>query len=156
MGSKSELIGRLEVARETLRTALEDIDVEQEVSPGWTASKVLAHISGWDEYAILWFRAVAAGDTAYEPPWRGSDAHNAEFVAEREGFSYEEMVRDCERCRERLKSTISAMPPEALDEPLSYPWGGSGTVADFAVILAEHDKEHAVEIEVAKTQASNA
>ena len=30
---------------------------------------------------------------------------------------------------------------------MAYPWGGSGTVAEFALILAEHDEEHTVEIE---------
>ncbi len=44
--------------------------------------------------------------------------------------------------------------PQALDAPLTYPWGGSGTVADFALILAEHDEEHAVEIEAEKTKTS--
>lgn len=147
---KIGLIGRLEAGHEALRTALEGVDADMEVCPGWTASGLLAHISGWDEYAIPWFRAIAEGDLPYEPPWRGVDAHNAEFVAEREGLSYAEMLQDCERSRERLKATIGAMPAEALGTPLDYPWGERGTVAEFALILAEHDKEHAAEIEAAR------
>jgi hypothetical protein len=154
MRNKAALIKRLEVAHETLRSALADMDTEKEVCPGWTASELLAHISGWDEYAILWFRAVAAGDQAYEPAWSSIDALNDEFVAERAGLSYDELLQDCGRSRARLIATIADMPAEALETPLDYPWGGSGSVAGLALILAEHDEEHAAEIEAAKAKPS--
>jgi hypothetical protein len=154
MWKKTEIMDRLDAAREALCNALEGVDTEQELCPGWTASALLAHISGWDEWTIPWFRAVAAGDRAYEPPWRGVDAHNAEFVAEREGLSYGEMLQDCERSRKQLKATIGDMPAEALSTPLDYPWGERGTVADFTLILAKHDEEHAAEIEAAKVKAA--
>jgi hypothetical protein len=147
---KTELVERLEAGHEALRTALEGVDPATEACPGWTAGGLLAHISGWDEWTIPWLQAVAAGDREYQPSWRGIDALNAEFVAQREGLSYEQMLQDWERSRERLKAAIGDMPAEALDTPLDYPWGGCGTVAEFALILAEHDEEHAAEIEETK------
>jgi hypothetical protein len=147
---KTQLIEHLEAGHEALRTALEGVDPDIEVCPGWTARGLLAHICGWDEWTIPWFRAVADGDREYGPPWRGIDALNAEFVARREGLGYEDLRRDWARSRERLKAVIGDMPAEALDAPLNYPWGGSGTVAQFALILAEHDEEHAAEIEEAR------
>ena len=109
MRSKTELISRLDVAREALRDALEGVDTEQEICPGWTVNGLLAHISGWDEYAIPWFRAVAAGDAGYKPPWRGINVHNAEFVAEREGLSEGALKMRLLRIRKRLRRRLDGL-----------------------------------------------
>lgn len=153
MEEKARLIRDLDEAREKMRAVLVDIDREVEIYPHWQIKHVLAHIAGWDDAVIASLHAHAAGEDPATPAIRGIDFYNAQTVAEREALSYDLIVKEWELSREQFKSIIREMSPEKLGVPLVFPWGGTGTVAQIVEIFAEHEIEHAEEIQQLKAKA---
>ncbi len=147
MEERTRLIQQLDKAREKLRAVLVDIDTQMEVYPDWTIKHVLAHIAGWDDATIASLRAHAVGDEPGTPAVRGIDFYNAQSVATREALTYDQIVREWEHTREQLKAVINEMPSEKFEQPLIFPWGQSGTIAQVVAIFAHHEEEHAEEIQ---------
>ncbi|HET89624.1 MAG TPA: DinB family protein [Chloroflexi bacterium] len=146
MEEKTRLIQQLDQARDEMRAVLTGIGPRQEIYPGWTIKHVLAHITGWDEVSVAALHAHVAGDDPSPPMAQDIEQYNTEAVAARESLSYEDVVRECERVREQLKTLIMDMPPAKLAEPLLFPWGPTGTVAQLVNVFANHELEHAREI----------
>jgi hypothetical protein len=144
---RQRLIQQLDQARDRLQTLLANIDTEREIYPGWTIKHVLAHIAGWDDATIASLRAHVKGDQPGTPAVRGIDYYNAQSVATREALSYEQVIREWELARDELKTIIQEMPEDKLAEPLLFPWGQTGTIAQIIAIFASHETEHAEEIE---------
>jgi uncharacterized damage-inducible protein DinB len=144
---RARLIERLDEAREKMRAVLVDIDTRMEIYPSWTIKHVLAHITGWDDATIASLRAHAGGDEPGTPASRGIDVYNAESVETRDALDYEHIIQEWELAREQLKDAINEMPPEKLVEPLLFPWGQTGTVAQIVAIFANHEEEHAGDVQ---------
>ncbi len=153
MEEKTRLIQRLDAARAKMRAELADIDQQMEIYPGWTIKHILAHIAGWDDATIASLRAHAGGDKPGTPATEGIDAYNDASVATREALSYDRIAREWELARDQLKAAINEMPPKKLAEPLLFPWGETGTVAQIVGIFASHEDEHAEEIRQIKARA---
>jgi hypothetical protein len=147
MEEKTRLIQQLDEAREKMRAVLADIDTQMEIYPTWTIKHVLAHITGWDEATTSSLRAHAGGEEPAVPAVRGIDFYNAQSVATREALSYEQIVKEWELARRELKAAINKMPDEIFNEPLLLPWGQTGTIAQVVAIFANHEEEHAREIQ---------
>jgi hypothetical protein len=143
---KTRLIQQLDAARAEMRDVLVDIDREMEIYPGWTIKHILAHITGWDDATIASLRAHAGGNEPGTPATEGIDAYNAASVATREALGYDRIAREWELARDQLKAAIEDMPPEKMAEPLLFPWGATGTVAQIVGIFTRHEYEHAAEI----------
>jgi len=150
MTDKAELMAQLDAAREEMRAVLDGMDIHIEIYPGWTIKHVLAHIAGWDDAVIASLRAHAGGQEPATPAVRGIDFYNAQSVATREALSYEHVVKEWALAREQFKAALDALPPEKLAEPLLFPWGPTGTVAQLVRIFAEHELDHAAEIAALK------
>ncbi|MCP4543179.1 MAG: DinB family protein [Chloroflexi bacterium] len=146
MDEKTRLIQKLDVSRAKIKAALADIDQQTEIYPTWTIKHILAHIAGWDDAAIASLRAHAGGDKPATPATEGIDAYNEASVATREALSYDRIAREWELARDQFKDAIREMPPEKLAEPLLFPWGETGTVAQIVHIFAHHENGHAEEI----------
>jgi len=147
MAGRTELIQRLEGARQELRAALEAIDPEMEICPGWTSKELLAHIAGWDRVTIPSLRAHAGGIEPGATAAGDLNLMNAQFIEGYQALSYSQMVSECERVRQELESALEEMPEEKFAEPFLFPWGERGTIADLVAILAGHDEEHARELQ---------
>jgi hypothetical protein len=147
MAGRTELIHQLEEARQDLRSALEAIDPEMDICPGWTGKQMLAHIAGWDQVTIPSLRAHARGIEPGATATGDFDLVNAQFIAGYQALSYSQMASEFERVRDELKTALEQMPEERLGEPFLFPWGERGTVADLVAILAGHDGEHAQELQ---------
>jgi hypothetical protein len=153
MASKTELTAQLDAAREEMRAVLEGMDIHMEIYPGWTIKHVLAHIAGWDDAVIASLHAHAGGQEPAAPAARGIDFYNAQSVATREALSYEHVVKEWGLARQQFKAALDALSPEKLAEPLLFPWGATGTVAQLVQIFAEHELDHAAEIMALKSAA---
>jgi len=150
MGGKTRLIQQLDEAREKMRAVLADIDIQMEIYPGWTIKHVLAHIAGWDDATSSSLRAHAGGDEPAAPAVRGIDFYNAQSVETREALDYDLIIKEWELAHNQLKAAINEMPLEKFKEPLLFPWGETGTVAQLVTIFASHEEEHAREIQEIK------
>ncbi len=146
MEEKIRLIQQLDAARTKIQAVLVDIDQQMEIYPGWTIKHILAHITGWDDAVIASLRAHAGGDEPGTPATEGADAYNTESVATREALSYDRISREWELARDQLKAVLDEMPPEKFAEPLLFPWGETGTIAQVVGIFSHHEDEHAEEI----------
>jgi hypothetical protein len=147
MAARTQLIQQLEGARQELRAALEAIDPKMEICPGWTTKEMLAHIAGWDQVTIPSLHALARGIEPGAPAAGDFDLVNAEFIEGYQALSYSQMVSECERVRDELKTELAELPEERLAEPFLFPWGERGTVAELVAILAGHEEEHAKELQ---------
>ncbi|MFN8410836.1 MAG: DinB family protein [Anaerolineales bacterium] len=146
MKQHEEIIAEFEKSRALMRAVVAKADVHQTIYPRWTMKEVLDHISGWDDEVIAVLKAHVNGELEELPSVRGVDFYNAETVSTREALPYEHSLREWEASREAVKKLILEVPSEKMSEVFSYPWGGSGNVADMLQIFYEHEQEHAEEI----------
>jgi len=147
MEEREHLIQQLDQAREKLRAELVGLDTQIEIYPTWTIKQMLAHITGWDDATLASLQAHAAGREPAVPASQGINFYNAQTVETRQALSYQQVVQEWELTREQLKTVIREMRPEKLAEPLVLPWGLTGTVAQVVAIFADHEEEHAREIQ---------
>jgi len=143
---KAQLIQRLDHARDTVRGLLADIDTQMTIYPGWTIKQLIAHLTGWDAAAAASVHAHAVGDEPATPAVEGIDPYNAVSVATREALSFEQTVQEWELAREQLKAVIRDLSVQKFVEPLLFPWGRTGSVAQLLAIFYEHEEEHVEEI----------
>jgi hypothetical protein len=146
MEEKERLIQQLDQARATMQAVLDEVDTQIEVYPEWTIKQILAHIIGWDDVTTTALRAHAQGQEPSTPAARGIDHYNAHSVATRQALSYEHILKECDLAREELKAAIRDMPDEKLAQPMLFPWGQTGTVAQVVAIFVHHEEQHAQEI----------
>ncbi|MBT3240935.1 MAG: hypothetical protein HON98_12370 [Chloroflexi bacterium] len=144
MEIKNKIINDLDLARLKLISNLGDMDQDREVFPGWRIKNFLDHISGWDELVIKILESHRFAKKVEKIS--GLNEHNAESVANRESLSYEESLRDFEKIREQLKQTILDFPFSLFEEPINFPWGGSGNIQEMVAIFSHHELEHEKEI----------
>jgi hypothetical protein len=152
MEEQLALIQMLDEARTHMRDVVKKADQNQRIYPTWTMKQILAHITGWDDAALASLQAHSQGEVPETPAERGIDDYNAQTVAERENLEYEHIVREWEGVRELLKQAILNLPEEKFKQPFYLPWARLGTVSQLVHIFAEHEKEHAEEINGLITQ----
>ncbi len=137
------LIDRLKSAREHLNQFVSRAPVDKFIYPNWTLKQYLDHLSGWDDAIVESLNAHAKNEPVPQTAARGINAYNADTVSTRETLSLEHTRREFTRSREEVIETIQNLPDEKFDQPFTFAWGDSGTVADLVEIFADHDEEHA-------------
>jgi hypothetical protein len=142
---KSFLIERWESRRAVLNELVDQaaIHLKQEIYRGWTLKEFLAHMSGWDDAVVDSLRAHAKDAPMETPASRGIDAYNAQTVSTRETLDYDRVRREWERTHELVIQAIRDLPNEKFEQPLVFPWGDIGTVAELVEIFVGHEEEHA-------------
>ena len=145
--AKQKLIHQLDEARDTLLAVLANLDTQTEIYPSWKLKDLLAHLSGWDEATIASLQTHIGGGEPLTPATRGIDFYNAESVATRGALSYEQVAKELNVTRDRLKATILDIPADEFEQPLVYAWGPSGSVAELVAVFVHHEKAHAKEIQ---------
>lgn len=144
---KNALIQRLDEARAKLYLALEQVDPQTELCPGWTVKDMLAHISAWDEVCVDSLRVLAAGGEPQVTVFQGFDDFNDQATLSHKDMDYDEVFQELVTNRQQFIAAIEEIPAEMLTKRFTYPWGVSGTLRGVVKILAEHEEEHAEEIE---------
>ena len=140
---KKILVERLRKAREHLNQFVSQAPIDKQIYPNWTLKQYLDHLSGWDDAIIESLNAHAKNEPVPQTAARGINAYNADTVTTRESLSFEHTRREFDKSREAVIETIQNLPDEKFDQPFTFAWGDSGTVADLVEIFAEHDEEHA-------------
>ena len=146
MDNREELITRLDEARAKVTHLVNRLDGKADIYAPWKLKNLLDHFAGWDEAVIGALNAHIKGDPIPMSAARGIDAYNVETVSTRQTISYERTLSEWQVSRETLKKILREMSPEKFAEPLTYPWGGQGTVSKIIKIFYEHEEEHAEEI----------
>ncbi|NUM48070.1 MAG: DinB family protein [Anaerolineales bacterium] len=146
MNLQETLIQELDEARAAMRAVVQRASENTEIYAAWKMKEVLAHITGWDEATLAALRAHTRDETPTTPANQGIDAYNAETVARYEKASYPQILHAWEHTRTQLKAIIQELPARKFEEPLIFPWGPTGTVAQIVRIMSHHEQEHADEI----------
>jgi DinB superfamily len=145
-GEKSQLLAKFDEARREMCSVLERVDPGQEIYPGWNIKENIAHITGWEDVTLKALQAYLAGGKAYLLPVQGIDAHNEDMIALRAALSFEKVLREWEETREALKGVIMRLSEQDLEARIAFPWGLQGSIKDMLAIIADHEKDHAHEL----------
>lgn len=142
---KQFLIARWENRRDALKALVLRAEPHQnrEIFPGWKLKDFLAHMSGWDESVIESMDAHKDGKPYPTPASGGVNAYNAQSVSSRENLDYDQIFRDWNRTHERIFQALRDMPDEKFVQPITFPWGETGSIAYLVEIFVEHEEEHA-------------
>jgi hypothetical protein len=148
MDEKQKLIQKLDDARRALEKELAGAGPGAELYPGWTVKQLLAHIAGWDEVCTLALRAHAGQDVEL-PDTRDIEAFNTQAVAARQTMTAAQVVEEWKTARAEFKTAIDEIPESQLEDKILWTWGQRGTIAQAVDVFAEHELEHAHEIQEA-------
>jgi hypothetical protein len=143
---RNRLLKDLDQARQDLYGAMEGLDPGREIYPGWTMKHVCAHLTGWDEAVAAALRAHAGGQEPGTPAVAGVDFYNAQSVATRQDLSFPQVRAECDLARNQVKEILRELPAAKFEEPLLFPWGPTGTVAELIAVFVHHERGHAAEI----------
>jgi hypothetical protein len=143
---RTHLIENLDKSRSLMLAVLAELDQQLEIYPHWTVKEFLAHLTGWDDATTTSLRAHALGNEPGTPAVEGIDVYNAQSVSTRETLDYDHIYKEWLAAREQLKSVILALPDEKFEQPLLFPWGRIGSVAQLVEIMYDHEEEHAEEV----------
>jgi len=147
MSDKNDLIKIIDSVRSELKSMLESIDPELEISPGWTIKEVVGHITAWEIVINKALIAFQAGDPPYFLREQDFDLFNKGEVEKRSGWTRDEVIHEWEEVREELKKTITKLDEDDLPTEMVLPWGSERTVEELIEIIAEHEQEHAEDVE---------
>jgi hypothetical protein len=141
---KQSLMAHWEDRRKTLKALVEQAEPHRskQIYRGWTLKEFLAHMSGWDDAVLDSLRAHAEGSAFFTPASRGVDAYNAQTVSTRETLDYDHIRREWDRSHELVMEVLRNLPDEKFNQPLTFAWGETGTVADLMEIFVKHEEEH--------------
>ena len=142
MASKKDIVQALQTSHQAMIDTLNSVDVEKEVYPGWTVKEVLAHLAGWDEATTASLSSFIQGGKPGLVAVNGVDNYNADSVAKRKNLSLDATFEDWERERDHLLATLSALPENQVDDKILFPHGGSGTVGEMLLWVADHETRH--------------
>jgi 2-hydroxy-3-keto-5-methylthiopentenyl-1-phosphate phosphatase len=147
MSDKNDLIKIIDSVRSELKVMLESIDPVLEIYPGWTIKEVVGHITAWEIVINKALIAFQAGDPPYFLREQDFDLFNKGEVEKRSGWTLDEVIHEWEEVREELKKTITKLNENDLSTEMVLPWGSERTVEELIEIIAEHEQEHAEDVE---------
>ena len=137
MATTEELLEREEQAWaafvDAFRAVPEDRRTEHGVVPGWSVHDMVWHCGYWAGYVVDVLGKIARGESTEDAQdW---DAVNAKVVEDGRAMSWDQVVVESERNRERVREALRALPTltdEAADE--------------FRGETFEHYEEHTTEV----------
>ncbi len=153
MDFKAELLQQLDEGRAEMQAMLALVSEDQQIYSPWRIKEIIAHITGWDDAILAALKYHASGSPPSLFAARGVDAYNSATVTERETLSYAQILQEWQATRELVKTALQEFPNERLSVPMIYPWGNKGTLKEFILIFADHEREHAEEIQQIIRQA---
>ncbi|MEJ2208041.1 MAG: DinB family protein [Anaerolineae bacterium] len=143
---REHLLAELDEARQDLYAAMEGLEPEQEIYPGWTMKHLCAHLAGWDEAVAAALRAYLGAEEPATPAVEGINVYNAQSVSTRQYLSLQQVQAECDLAREQVKTLLRDFPADRLEESIVFPWGATGSAAQLIAVFVHHEREHAAEI----------
>lgn len=147
MIDREALLNQLIHSRQIMNSTLILLEPKKEIYPEWTMKELLSHIAGWDDACVTSIRSHLVSQEAGTPAERGVNDYNAQSVLERKELAIDRILREYEQARQEFIQLVREMPEDKLNEPFILPWAEKGTVKDLVDIFAEHEEEHAREIQ---------
>ena len=147
MSDISDLINSIDSVRKEMKVLIENTDPELEICPGWTIKEVVGHITAWEMVIDKALKAFKAGDPPYFLGEQDFDLFNKGEVEKRSSWTLDEVIREWGEVRDDLKKTITKLNEDDLPTEMVLPWGSERTVEELIEIIAEHEQEHAEDVE---------
>lgn len=114
---------------------------------GWTVRDVAGHILAWEQVALRAVQALESGAPAYTiPDFVSFDAVNVRLREQQRSLSFDDIRRELSEVRKQLKAVLTTLPAERFTNVFAFPWPGSGSLSKLVLIIAAHERGHAVEI----------
>ncbi|MFC2030184.1 type II toxin-antitoxin system HicB family antitoxin [Chloroflexota bacterium] len=155
-GCRPVLDAALAAARAELLAAAALVPPEARSSHGvcgeWTLKELFGHQADWEWVGADGLREMAAGRTPQLADLDDIDGWNQAHVESRQGQSWTEVRKNMVAAREALLSALQGVENDVLSQKFEFPWGGSGSVFDWAAIFVGHDRDHARELEPSGAQ----
>jgi hypothetical protein len=138
-GARAELMAAIEGLSETEMTTLLLTGV-------WTVQDILAHICGWAAWDLAAMKGVLAGEAPDFSTIQDVDTFNARLVAERSGWSLEQILAKMRDTQAALQELLARMSDKDLfrNELFQGPYWDN--LAGWLQVAWEHEEEHAVQI----------
>lgn len=140
------LIERLNSMRKPLEEAIAQSPADKDIYNGWTIKQIMDHMSGWDDVIIDALIAHTKSEPITPTILRGPDEYNAETTTSRQSLDLEHTKKEFQSTRKILIKALNDLPDEKFDQPLIFPWGETGTVADLIEIFIEHEESHCADV----------
>jgi len=144
---RESLSAQLQEARQHLTMLVNQAPADKYIYPNWTIKQYIDHLSGWDDAMVEALEAHAKNEPVPQSAARGINAYNAQTVSTRETLDLAHSRGEFTASHARVIQTLQNLPGEKFDQPLTFPWGETGTVKDFIEIFVEHDEEHSKHLE---------
>jgi hypothetical protein len=145
---KAAWMAEMDQARAELWKAVDALDPEIDVCPGWNKRDFYAHIAGWEAIVYEVFVCNTTNTPLKTYPYNNLDnldEANAAFVAERQSGTEDNIKLECEIDRYAIKRMMDDIPADDFDKPIQFPWGPL-TAAQFARDAIKHERDHADDI----------
>ncbi len=153
---KNHLIDRLVETHSSIRTAIEetDLDICVYTDADWRIKDIIGHIATWDRQVAKSLNAFKTG-TEYSIPELDEDSFNQQQVLEGRKMTAQQVLMEWEQARKDFIGAVQEIPLDRFPGDLLYPWGDErGGIAKLVEYMIDHEIEHRDEI-VKAIQASN-
>ena len=145
---RDEVRAAFEGAHRDFRQALEAMTPEQMLQessdPGWTNKDIVAHLASIDQRLRGQIQAALDG-TAWNPP-EDVDTFNARMVAERKGWTLEQVRAELDKSRDETLVLFNSVKENELDRYIDHPRRGRVSILDLVGNAGRHIQTHASEM----------
>jgi uncharacterized damage-inducible protein DinB len=142
MDGKRQMLQELQAARDELWAALETLDENTEIYPGWKKREFFTHVAGWEAMVFDVFHRHVTHQEPKDYGYAGEDKANERFVQVRQSLTLEDARLECEINRFAILTLLESM---EADEEIQLPWG-TETVTKFLRGAIDHERRHTTDI----------
>ncbi len=144
--NKQELLNRLAASRAELLAEIETLDEAAMTGPAvegvWTVKDILGHIASWEEACLIPLHGYAASGTYDSQAIPDHLAWNDVQSAKKDSLPLEQVRREMLDVRQELTSQLVSLPEDLWDQPVSIPWGETGSMEALVSGLIWHEGHH--------------
>ena len=152
--SKSLIVARLQTERRRLEKNLAELSRADLVQPdavgAWSLKDVLAHLADWQARMPRWVAAARRGEPVETPEpgltWKQLDILNERIFAAHRRQSLPDVLAYFHNTYREFMEMVAAMPEDEMLAHGRYAFTGRGTLYDWLIAYAEHDRWGKTEI----------
>jgi hypothetical protein len=151
MSSIPEILNFIQFSRTALLESIAGLSVREMTeipvyAEGWTVKEILAHILGWDRRVVSILPLILAGRADEVPGIDVPDFNRQSILASRE-LSVAEILAQMEQTHRQILDILGGVDHKDIDLRRTR-HGRTITIRSYIIdIMAEHERQHAVEIE---------
>ena len=154
--NKEKVLTNLTKARTRLLAAANGLaQVEMDtllISESWTIREILAHICGWAAWDLGAIKTIQDGNSPGFSEIQDVDRFNQRLVAERNGWSLDQILTELEETQAAIQELVSEMPEREILQDRRFRGPYWNSLAEWLQVAWEHEDEHAMQIETWREQ----